>query len=92
MPDYSVEVKPPEQIELTISGSDGQQITLEPSKFQRVTFDYDGDTLIFQGKKIQSVASLRCIADVFWMMISLTAKGFEFRPNEALDMLKKVLK
>lgn len=92
MPDYSVEVKPPEKMDLIVSGSDGQQITLDHSKFQRITFDYDGDTLVFQGAKVQAVASLKCISDVFWMLISLTSKGFEFRPNEAVEMLKKVLR
>ncbi len=92
MPDYTVEIKPPETLEVIISGSEGQQITLDSSKFQQITFDYDGDTLIFQGKTVQSVASLRCISDVFWMIVSLTSKGFEFRPNEPLEMLKKVLK
>lgn len=92
MPDYSVEIKPPEKMEMIVSGADGQQITLDPAKFQRITFDYDGDTLIFQGTKVQAVASLKCISDVFWMMIALTSKGFEFRPNEAVEMLKKVLR
>lgn len=92
MPDYTVEIKPPEKLDLIISGADGQQIALDPVKFQRITFDYDGDTLIFQGTKVQAVASLKCISDVFWMLISLTAKGFEFKPNEAVDMLKKVIK
>ncbi len=91
MPDYTVEIKPPETMEVIISGSEGQQIKLDSSKFQQITFDYDGDTLIFQGKAVQAVASLRCISDVFWMITSLTSKGFEFKPNEPLEMLKKIL-
>ncbi|MCK5234182.1 MAG: hypothetical protein KAJ91_05170 [Candidatus Aenigmarchaeota archaeon] len=91
MPDYTVEIKPPETMEVIISGSEGQQIKLDSSKFQQITFDYDGDTLIFQGKSVQAVASLRCISDVFWMIMSLTSKGFEFKPNEPLEMLKKIL-
>lgn len=91
MPDYTVEIKPPETMEVIISGSEGQQIKLDSSKFQQITFDYDGDTLIFQGKAVQAVASLRCISDVFWMIMSLTSKGFEFKPNEPLEMLKKIL-
>lgn len=90
MPDFTFEIKPPEAVELTISGPEGQQIELDPKKFQQVTFDYDGDVLMFQGKKVNAVASLRCISDVFWMMLSLTAKGFEIKPNEPLEILKRL--
>ncbi len=90
--DYTIEIKPPEKMELIITGPEGQQIELDPAKFQQITFDYDGDTLVFQGKKVSAVASLRCISDVFWMILSLTSKGFEIKPNEPLDILKKAMK
>ncbi|VVB61015.1 Uncharacterised protein [uncultured archaeon] len=92
MADYTIEIKPPEKMELIITGPEGQQIELDPNKFQQITFDYDGDTLVFQGKKVSSVASLRCISDVFWMILSLTSKGFEIKPNEPIEILKKVMK
>lgn len=92
MADYTVDIKPPEEVELVIAGPEGQQITLSANKFQQITFDYDGDTLVFQGKKVNAVASLRCISDVFWMILSLTSKGFEIKPNEPLEMLKKAIK
>ena len=90
MSEYSVEIRPPEKMDLTITGAASQQITLKPGEFQKIIFDYDGDYLIFQGKKVNSVASLRCISDVFWMILSLSAKGFKFRPNEPLELLKKL--
>jgi len=90
MPDFTMEIKPPEPVELIISGPEGQEIELDPKKFQQITFDYDGDVLMFQGKKVNAVASLRCISDVFWMILSLTSKGFEIKPNEPLEILKKL--
>lgn len=92
MPDYTIEIKAPEKMDLTITGEVSQQLALDKGKFNQVTFDYDGDSLIFQGKKIQFVASLKCISDVFWMILSMAAKGFEVKPNEPRDILKKVLK
>lgn len=90
MSEYTVEIKPPEKVELTITGITGQQLELKPGKWNKVTFDYEGEQLIFQGKKIQFVASLKCISDMFWMILALTAKGFQFKPNEPKDILKKI--
>lgn len=90
MAEYTIKMKPPERMDLTITGTDSQQLTLDPKEFQDITVDYDGDTLIFQGKKVNAVASLKCISDVFWMILSLTSKGFVIEPNEPLEILKKV--
>ncbi len=90
MSEYTIKVKAPEKMDLTITGSESQQLTLDPKEFQQVTVDYDGDTLIFQGKKVNAVASLRCISDVFWMILSLTSKGFKIEPNEPAEILKKL--
>lgn len=90
MAEYTIRIKPPEQMDLTITGSDSQQLKLEPKEFQQITVDYEGDTLIFQGKKINAVASLKCISDVFWMILSLTSKGFDIEPNEPQDILRKL--
>lgn len=90
MAEYTVEIKPSEKVELTIAGATGQQIELKPGKWTRVTFDYEGEQLIFQGKKTQFAASLKTISDVFWMILALSAKGFQFRPNEPKDILKKI--
>src|SRR3989344_9381435 len=91
MAEYTLEIKPPERVELTITGTASQQITLSPSKFNIVVFDYEGDYLIFEGKTVKAVASLKTISDVFWMILSLTSKGFECKPNEPKEMLEKVL-
>ncbi|RLG15267.1 MAG: hypothetical protein DRN71_01745 [Candidatus Nanohalarchaeota archaeon] len=90
MAEYTIKLKPPEQMDLTITGTESQQLKLNPKEFQQITVDYEGDTLIFQGKKINAVASLKCISDVFWMILSLTSKGFNVEPNEPLEMLKKL--
>lgn len=90
MAEYTVEIKPPEKVELTIAGAGGQQLELKPGKWTRVTFDYEGEQLIFQGKKIQFVANLKTISDAFWMILALSAKGFQFRPNEPREILKKL--
>ena len=90
MAEYTIKLKPPEQMDLTITGTESQQLKLHPKEFHQITVDYDGDTLIFQGKKINAVASLKCISDVFWMILSLTSKGFKIEPNEPLEMLKKL--
>jgi len=37
----TMEIKPPEPVELIISGPEGQEIELDPKKFQQITFDYD---------------------------------------------------
>lgn len=90
MAEYTIKIKPPEKMDLTITGTDSQQLALNPNDFQQITVDYEGDTLIFHGKKINAVASLKCISDVFWMILSLTSKGFTIEPNEPLDILKKI--
>lgn len=90
MTEYTINIKPPEKIDLTITGSDSQQLKLEPNEFQQITLDYEGDTLIFHGKKVNAVASLKCISDVFWMILSLTSKGFNIEPNEPQEILRKI--
>ncbi len=90
MAEYTIKLKPPEEMDLTITGTESQQLKLNPKEFQQIIIDYDGDTLIFQGKKINAVASLKCISDVFWMILSLTSKGFKIEPNEPLEILKKL--
>jgi len=92
MPEYNVEIKAPEKVELTISSAAGAQIELKPGKWTKVTFDYDGEQLIFQGRKISFVANLQTISDVFWMILALSAKGFQFRPNEPKEILKKAMR
>ncbi len=91
MPDYTINIKPPENIYLTVVGTPGQQLELKAGEFTQVTFDYEGATLIFEGKHTYFVASLKTISDVFWMVLALTARGFEIKPNEPLDILKTVL-
>ncbi len=90
MPEYTIKVKPPEEMSLTITGTESQQLKLNPKEFHQIIMDYDGDTLIFQGKKVNAVASLKCISDVFWMILSLTSKGFKIEPNEPVEILKKL--
>lgn len=90
MAEYTLEIKPPEKVELTITGTQSQQITLQPGKFNIIVFDYEGDYLIFEGKTTKAIASLKTISDVFWMILSLTSKGFECSPNEPKAMLEKV--
>lgn len=92
MAEFTLEIRPPEKVELTVASAAGQQLILKPGKWNKVSFDYEGETLIFAGKKTQFVANLRSISDVFWMILALTSKGFEIRPNEPLNILKKVLK
>ena len=90
MAEYTIEIKPPEKVELTVTGTQSQQITLHPDKFNIVVFDYEGDYLIFEGSTIKAVAALKTISDVFWMILSLTSKGFECNPNEPKAMLEKI--
>ncbi len=91
MPDYTISIKPPENLYLTIVGAEGQELELKAGEFTQVTFDYEGTTLIFEGKHTSFIASLKTISDVFWMVLALTARGFEIKPNEPLDILKTVL-
>jgi len=91
MAEHSLEVKPPEDVTLMVVSKNGQQYELPAGKFTMITFNYEGDTLIFEGKSIKQIASLKTISDMFWMILALTAKGFEIRPNEPLDILQKVL-
>ncbi len=92
MPDYTINIKPPENVTLTIVGPNGQEMELKAGEFTQVTFDYEGCTLVFEGKHTSFIASLKTISDVFWMMLALTARGFEIKPNEALDIIKTCLK
>jgi len=91
MAEHALQIKPPEDIVLVVMGKAGQQFELPAGKFTLITFDYEGDTLIFEGKTIKQIATLKTISDMFWMILSLTAKGFEVKPNEPLEILKKVL-
>ena len=91
MAEYTLELNPPEKVDLTITGTASQQITLQPGKFNIIVFDYEGDYLIFEGTNVKAIASLKTISDVFWMILSLTSKGFECKPNEPKEMLEKVL-
>ena len=92
MAEYNVEVKAPVDVLLTVLSKQGQQIKLPKDKFVHLTLEYEGDTLLFDGENIKQIASLKSIGDVFWMILSLTSKGFEFRPNEPLDIIKKLTK
>ncbi len=92
MADYTVNIKPPENVFLTIVGAEGQEIELKAGEFTQITFDYEGNTLIFEGKHTSFIASLKTISDVFWMILALSARGFEVKPNEPLDILKTCLK
>ncbi len=87
MADYTINIMPPENIILTIVGESGQEINLPAGVFTEVTFDYEGNTLIFEGKHTSFIASLKTISDVFWMVLALTARGFEIKPNEPLDII-----
>lgn len=91
MAEHSLEIKPPEDVVLMIVSKGGQQFELPAGKFTLITFNYEGDTLIFEGKTVKQIASLKTISDMFWMILSLTSKGFEIRPNEPLEILKKVI-
>ncbi len=91
MAEHALQIKPPEDVVLVVMGKSGQQFELPAGKFTLITFDYEGDTLIFEGKTIKQIATLKTISDMFWMILSLTAKGFEVKPNEPLEILKKVL-
>ncbi len=92
MPDYTVHIKPPENVSLTIVGAEGQELELKAGEFTQVTFDYEGSTLVFEGKHTSFIASLKTISDVFWMVLALTARGFEIKPNEPLDIIKTCLR
>ncbi len=91
MAEHALQIKPPEDVVLVVMGKNGQQFELPAGKFTIVTFDYEGDTLVFEGKNIKQIATLKTISDMFWMILSLTSKGFEIKPNEPLEILKKVL-
>ena len=90
MAEYHVEVKAPVDTLLTVISKEGQQLKLPKDKFVHLTLEYEGDTLLFDGDGVKQIATLKSIGDVFWMILSLTSKGFEFRPNEPLEILKKL--
>lgn len=90
MAEFTMQITPPEKVDLTISGPQAQQITLEPTKVNTIVFDYEGDVLIFQGDRVRAIASLKTISDVFWMTLSLTSKGFEVSPNEPKEMFERI--
>ncbi len=90
MAEYHVEVKAPVDVLLTVVSKAGQQLSLPKDKFVHLTLEYEGDTLLFDGEGIKQIATLKSIGDVFWMILSLTSKGFEFKPNEPLEILKKL--
>lgn len=90
MAEFMLTIRPPEKVDLTISGPQAQQIALDPTKATSVVFDYEGDVLIFQGDRVRAVASLKTISDVFWMILSLTSKGFDVTPNEPKEMLERI--
>ena len=68
-------------------------------KYTTVTFDYADNRFTvtaFDPKKKEAeygaIFSINSIADVFWMILSMTASGyFEFKYNEPLQILRKIL-
>ncbi|MCK5474770.1 MAG: hypothetical protein KAI53_05170 [Candidatus Aenigmarchaeota archaeon] len=90
MAEYTITITAPEKVDLSIVSSDGQQLILSKGNPVQVTFDYEKDTLIFEGTTVKQIATLRTISDVFWMQLALTSKGFEITPNEPLEILKKL--
>ncbi len=90
MAEYTITITAPEKVDLSIVSADGQQLILSKGSPVQVTFDYEKDTLIFEGTTVKQIATLRTISDVFWMQLALTSKGFEITPNEPLEILKKL--
>ena len=90
MAEYTITVTAPEKVDLSIVSAEGQQLILPKETPVQITFDYEKDTLIFEGATIKQIATLRTISDVFWMQLALTAKGFTITPNEPLEILKKL--
>ena len=90
MAEHTLEIKPPEDTTLVVVSKGGQQIDLPAGKFSLITFDYEGDTLIFESKNMKQIASLKTISDMFWMILALTTKGFEIRPNEPVEIIQKI--